>query len=102
MLSEILKVCQSAPQGVSIEEIAHTLNKPPSVIEGMVHYLLRMGKLIRYTSETICQMCPTRSSCILLESSEGLYSIPLSTAQEYNHNSEQYPGPDRGSELKIS
>ena len=81
MLSEILEVCQSAPQGVSIEEIANTLNKPLSVVEAMVHHLLRIGKLIESTTETICQMCPARSSCILLESSDRIFSVPLFTAQ---------------------
>jgi hypothetical protein len=84
MLSDILDICRDAPQGIRLEEIARKLQKDPSVIEGMVVHLLRMGKLIRRPGESVCDICPQSSSCVLLKSSEELLFIPMNTYKEYN------------------
>jgi hypothetical protein len=101
MLSDILDLCRNSPQGIGLDEIARQSNKDPSVVEGMVNQLLQMGKLIKRPGRSICDLCPSSSSCILLKSPEGMYFIPMDTIQEYNQHCLQVHSPDQGSEHDI-
>jgi hypothetical protein len=101
MLYDILDLCRNSPQGIGLDEIAHQLNKEISVVEGMVNQLLQMGKLIKQPGRSVCDLCPSSSSCILPKSSEGMYFIPIDTVQEYNQHCLQVHSTDQGSELDI-
>ncbi len=99
MLSKILEICKKTPQGADLNEIARRLNKTPIVVEGMVEQLLRMGKLVEHTEYPICRMCPTRGSCILLKSSERLFSISMNAVQDDNPDCQKLQTADRGIEI---
>ncbi len=99
MLSRILEICKNTPQGADLNEIARKLNKAPNVVEGMVDQLLRMGKLVEHAGYPLCKMCPTRGSCILLKSSERLFSISMNVTPDYNQGCQKLHAADRGSEI---
>jgi Mn-dependent DtxR family transcriptional regulator len=82
MLTDILEACKTAPQGLCLEEIAHRLKKDPSVVEGMIDQLLRMGRLVERPAQAICETCPARASCILIERPVRVYSVPMNPLQE--------------------
>jgi adenine-specific DNA glycosylase len=88
MLSKILEICNDAPQGADLNEIAGKLYKDPAVAEGMVNHLLRMGKLVECAQGPICEMCPGRRSCILLKSS-GKVFVSISAVKEYNRGCQE-------------
>ncbi len=95
MLNQILEACKSTPRGLCLEEIAHGLKKEPAVIEGMIAQLLHMGMLVEHPVQTVCETCPARASCVLIERSVSLYSVPKHTMEEYNRFGPELHTPDR-------
>ncbi len=81
MLTDILEACKTTPQGLCLEEIAHRLKKDPSVVEGMIDQLLHMGRLVERPAKTVCETCPTRASCVLMERPVRVYSVPTITSE---------------------
>jgi adenine-specific DNA glycosylase len=82
MLTDILEACKTSPQGLCLEEISRRLEKEPSIVEGMINQLLHMGKLVERPAQTVCETCPVRVSCIVIERSDRLYSVPMNTIKE--------------------
>jgi adenine-specific DNA glycosylase len=48
----------------------------------MINQLLHMGKLVERPAQTVCETCPVRVSCIVIERSDRLYSVPMNTIKE--------------------
>ena len=82
MLTEILKACETSPQGLCLEEISRRLKKDPSTVEGMIDLLVHLGKIVEHPAETVCETCPARTSCVLIGRSDRLYSVPMNTIKE--------------------
>jgi len=74
MLSRILAIYEQDPGARCVEEVAQKLDREPSVVEGMLETLVKLGKLIEIDSET-CDLCPANSMCILISSGRRSFTL---------------------------
>ena len=74
MLSRILAIYEQDPGVMCVEEVAQKLDREPSVVEGMLETLVKLGKLIEIDSET-CDLCPASSMCILISSGNRSFTL---------------------------
>jgi len=62
MLQRILNEFESAPGGISINELGHRIGVERGALEGMIDYLVRKGRLQDDKTATAVTMCQS-SSC---------------------------------------
>ena len=74
MLSSILAIYEQDPGALCLEEVAQKLDREPSVIEGMLETLVKLGKLVEIDTET-CGLCAARSMCILISSGRRSFTL---------------------------
>lgn len=74
MLSRILAIYEQDPGIMCVEEVAQKLDREPSVVEGMLETLVKLGKLIEIGAET-CDLCPASSMCILISSGRRSFNL---------------------------
>ena len=67
MLRSILTIYEQDSGALCVEEVAHKLDREPSVVEGMLETLVNLGKLVEIGTET-CYLCPNSSSCFSISS----------------------------------
>ena len=74
MLNRILAIYEQDPGIMCVEEVAQKLDREPSVVEGMLETLVKLGKLIEIGSET-CDLCAASSMCILISSGRRSFNL---------------------------
>jgi len=74
MLSRILAIYEQDPGVMCLEEVAQKLGREPSVVEGMLETLVKLGKLVEIGSE-VCDLCPASSMCILISSARRTFTL---------------------------
>ncbi len=57
-----------------LEEVAQKLGREPSVVEGMLETLVKLGKLVEIGSE-VCDLCPASSMCILISPARRTFTL---------------------------
>ncbi len=84
MLQRILKAFESAPDGMSIDQLSYRLGVERSALEGMIDYLVRKGRLQddRAASEATmcsaerCASCPGVRKCPFVMEMPRTFSLP--------------------------
>lgn len=68
MIAEALDEFERTARALCPQEIAKRLGKEPSVVEGMLELLVRMGKLVEVENTGLCDSCPAYAKCLRVES----------------------------------
>ena len=74
MLRSILAIYEQDPGALCVDEVAQKLDREPSVVEGMLETLVKLGKLVEIDTET-CGLCAARSMCILISSGRRSFTL---------------------------
>ena len=73
MLQRILEEFESAPGGISINELGHKIGVERGALEGMIDYLVRKGRLQDDKAASAAMMC-SNGGCV---SCSGARKCPL-------------------------
>lgn len=83
MLRRILQAFESAPDGMSIDQLSHRLGVDRGALEGMIDYLVHKGRLQddRAVSEAMCSTgkcasCPGAQKCPFVMEMPRTFSLP--------------------------
>jgi hypothetical protein len=61
-LREVLKAFEESPGPISLNDMARDLNMAPGMLEGMIDYWVRKGK-IRERGGSACERCHSAKNC---------------------------------------
>jgi hypothetical protein len=84
MLADVLDLFERTPQALCAQDVAKRLGKDPSVVEGMLVLLVRMGKLVEVASTSLCDSCPVSAKCLRIEAPRRTYSLVSHAVMDIN------------------